>query len=111
LIRYVWNDILVHKVWRNLERVDLNYYEEHLWISILTKEKGDINIMGTGAFKIFAREGGKLVPKDNVQLTIEGSNKVVYYQQDLPSLTTVKIFDAAGEMLFHLLSDEPVDIR
>ncbi|MEX2681487.1 MAG: hypothetical protein Q6373_007795 [Candidatus Sigynarchaeota archaeon] len=101
----------MHKVWRNLERVDLNYYQEHLWISILTKDKGDINIMGTGVFKVFSREAGKLVPKDNVQLAIEVPNKVVCYRQDIPALTTIKIFDATGELLFHLISDEPVDIR
>jgi hypothetical protein len=67
--------------------------------------------MGTGTFKIFTREEGKLVPKENVQLAIEAPNKVVLYRQDLPALTTIKIFDTAGEMLFHLISDEPVDIR
>nr|MDO8119399.1 hypothetical protein [Candidatus Sigynarchaeota archaeon] len=65
----------------------------------------------TGMFKVFSREGGKLVPKDNVQLAIDVPSKLVCYQQDVPALTTIKIFDAKGEMLFHLISDEPVDIR
>lgn len=111
LIRAGERTMHVHKVWRNLERVDLNYYQGHLWISMLTRENHDINIMGTGAFKVFAREEGKLVPKENAQLSIAQSSKVVLFGQDLPSLTTIKIFDTAGEMLFHLISDEPVDIR
>ncbi len=101
----------MHRVWRDLERVDLNYYQEHLWVQMTIKNKGDVNIIGTGTFKVYAKEGGKLTMKDNLQMTVEKPNRVVLYRQEIPALTTIKIFDGTNSMLFHLISDVPVEIR
>jgi hypothetical protein len=101
----------MHRVWKNLSSVDLNYFQEHLWIQMFVKDNGDVNIFGTGTFKIFAKEGEKLVAKDDLKMAVDAPNRVVYHQQDIPALTTIEIFDSMNKMLFHLISEETVEIR
>ncbi len=105
--------ITMHRVFRDLERVSLNHMQDHLWLTLSFKagKREDVNIMGTGNFTIFTKEKSKLKPTDNVTLAVDEPSRVVFFEQDIPALTTIKVFDKDNELLFHLITEEKVEIN
>lgn len=99
----------MHRVWRDVARVGLQYIDGNLWIQI--DQDPQVNLLGTGTFKIYAKEGEDVIQREEVQLDIEGPARVVYFTQDIPALTTIKIFDKHNTMRFHLVSEEDVEIQ
>jgi hypothetical protein len=85
----------------------------NLWISIQSAKPGvpDHDIIGAGIFKIYAKEGDTLKATENVTLTIDDPGRVVFFQQDVPPLTTIKIFDAKNALRFHLITEEELQIK
>lgn len=101
----------MHRVWREVSKLDLSNHEGHLWIQLCFDHRDEINIIGTGNFKIFSKAGDEMRQSKNVTLSLEKPKRVVYFSQDLPPLTTIKIFDGDNKMLFHMISEDPVEIK
>jgi hypothetical protein len=85
----------------------------NLWISIQSAMPGkpDHDIIGAGTCKVYAKEGETLKATENVTFTLDDPGRVVFFQQDVPPLTTIKIFDAKNALRFHLLTEEQLQIK